>query len=397
MNPNEFNRLQQQYAQGMQTATLLAASVFRYESEQKRLAQKEEAKAERRRKNAEAQRRRRERLRIQAVQSGDQSPSESDGSKNANSGKTSTRYACSSSSDSTCSPQAEKVDDAPATSSKKRKSSADNSTAALITPHKPQEDVLNTEQAESNVNNFDDDRDDEDNDMHCFDDDQIIFEEEDTNPKSATSTFPDQRNEGKVVEEEDMTSKPAEPSPPAARTSDDRCDEGKVGFVLIPLKDTADIPLIAKTTKYVYWPALIYSSFEAFESAFPLDKETRQLFATINREWPRHEAVDISLWSQQGIIPPIDNDNSSRTHSVKVAMLFGSEVPPSGTRSYPIYPRDITIVRGGQPHKSHIKFTAAKVNRLSESPGYANNSKFLEAVDMAKRYKFSKDTKYLSR
>lgn len=341
MNPNEFNTLQQQYAQGMQMATLLAASVFRYESEQKRLAQKEEAKAERRRKNAEAQRRRRERLRIQAVQSGGQSQSESDGSKNANSGKISTRCACSSCSDSTCSPQAAKADDASATSSKKRKQSADNSTAALITPHKPQEDALDTEQAESNDNNFADDDDDEDNDMYCFDDDQVIFEEEDTNPKCATSTCtsPDQRDEGMVVEEEDMASKPAESLRPTASTSDDRCDEGKVGFVLIPLKDTADIPLFAKTTKYVYWPALIYSSFEAFESAFPLDKETRQLFATINREWPRHEAVDISLWSQQGITPPIDNNNSSRTYSVKVAMLFGSEVPPSGTRSYPIYPR----------------------------------------------------------
>ena len=396
-NTLDITHQQALFAVDMQRA--FAAAVSAAQLEMKRRAEEERKKEEIRRKTRERVRKLRQRRREEAMASASRASSDDESvsgsspnsagscSKNAKSGKTSTSCACSSSTNSTCSPQAKKADTTTATSSKKRKLSADNPTAALITPHKPHEDTPDTEHAESNDNCFADD-DDDDIGMHCFDDDHVNVEEEDVTSKPAASLATSSSH----VKEQNMDSKPAASSPPIANETEVQSDEGKVGFVLIPLKDPADIPLFASTTQYVYWPALIYSSFEAFVSTFPVEKETRQLYAEIVGEWPRHEAGEIALWSQQGIITPNDNTKSRRTHPIKVAVLLGSEVPPSGTRSYPIHPKDITIVRGGQPHKSHIPFTAARVDRLSESPGYANYTKFLKAADMAKQYKFSKDT-----
>ena len=392
MPPNPFIQLQQQL---QVIASYQSAACAYVEDEERR-------KEERRRKNTEAQRRRRNRLKEAKRDCASNERAEDDAAslhqvqresgslpdanrKNNACGKTST--SCASTNTGSNSPATEAADTTTGTSSKKRKLSADNPTAALITPHKPHEDTPDTEHAESNDNCFADD-DDDDIGMHCFDDDHVNVEEEDVTSKPAASLATSSSH----VKEQNMDSKPAASSPPMPNETEVQSDEGKVGFVLIPLKDPADIPLFASTTQYVYWPALIYSSFEAFVSTFPVEKETRQLYAEIVGEWPRHEAGEIALWSQQGIIPPIDNTKASRTHPVKVAVLLGSEVPPSGTRSYPIHPKDITIVRGGQPHKSHIPFTAARVDRLSESPGYANYTKFLKAADMAKQYKFSKDT-----
>ena len=147
--------------------------------------------------------------------------------------------------------------------------------------------------------------------------------------------------------------------------------------------------------KYTYWPALIYSSYDAFESTFPLCQDTRQLLVTVARERMLHETNEIAIWTQRGIIPPISTTSESvgNSQTVKVAILLGSDIPPCGMRSYPVFPREISIVRGGVLQKPQMAF---KKNAFKNMPGYANNSKFQEAVDMAKQYKTTKDTKILA-
>lgn len=209
--------------------------------------------------------------------------------------------------------------------------------------------------------------------MHCFDDDHDVnIDEEDVTSKPAASS-PD--------------SKPSTASPQTTKKLDDQCDEGKVGFVLIPLKDPADIPLFASTTQYVYWPALIYSSFEDFESNFTIDKNTRQLYTEVARERSHHEANVINSWKLQGIVPSIVK-KSDKVQPVKVAILFGSEIPPCGMRSYPVFPKEIPIVRGGVLQKPQVAF---KKNAFKNMPGYLNNSKFQEAISMARKYKTARE------
>ena len=362
--------------------------------EQHRKAEEEREKEEERRKARERMRRLRKSRREEAMasasvasseesaSSGGQSQSESVsspdsagsvGSTNAN-GKTSTICAptCTGSSP----PATEAAGATTATSSKKRKLSAGNKKAALITPHKPHEDATYTEHADTNDNNFADD----DDDLPCFVDDDVNVEEGDMSQNPAASS-PD--------------SMPSAASPRTSKKFDDKSNEGKVGLVLIPVKGTNQIASFSTSTKYTYWPALIYSSYDAFESTFPLCQDTRQLLVTVARERMLHETNEIAMWTQRGIIPPIGTNSESvgNSQTVKVAILLGSDIPPCGMRSYPVFPREISIVRGGVLQKPQVAF---KKNAFKNMPGYANNSKFQEAVDMAKQYKTTKDTKILA-
>ena len=330
-----------------------------YETEQKRLADKERRRDKRRKETRERMRKLRKRRReekLNALQSG-------------------------------CSPKtASEANGILGGSSKKRKVSADNPAAALITPHKPQEDVPETEHAEDNGNHYDDGENIDDNDMHYFDDDDCDDMGVEVSDRTLGAS-PDQSDEGKIVEgnEKVNSTKPAASTTPTAKASDGQSSEGKVGLVLIPLKGAADyIASFTTSTKYMYWPALIYSSYEAFESAFPLDQNTRQAYATVNRERMLHETHEIAKWTQHGAVP------HDHPQPVQVAILFGSNVPPCGTRSYPIYPTDITIVRGSVPQMPQV---ALKTNGFKKISEYANNPEFQEAVQSAKKYKSNKDTK----
>ena len=328
-----------------------------YETEQKRLADEERRREKRRRETRERMRKLRKRRHEEKLNA-----LKSDSSAQA----------------------ATAADESPAGSSKKQTVSDDSPVAALITPHKPQEDVPETEHAESNGDNYDDDGDG-DNDMHCFDENECVdIEVEGTDQKLA-----DQSDEGNIVDEGVVNSiKPAASAastPPTAKASNDQSSERKVGLVLIPLKSAADqIASFTTSTKYMYWPALLYSSYEAFESTFPLDKNTRQLYATVSRERMLHETHEIALWAQHGIVPP------GSPQPIRVAILFGNDTPPCGTRSYPVYPKDITIFRGGVPQMPQVAFKPNGFKGISE---YANNSKFQEAVQSPKMYKATKDTK----
>lgn len=333
-----------------------------YETEQKRIADEERRREKRRRETRERMRKLRKRRReekLNALQSD-------------------------------CSPQAaSEADEAPVGSSKKRMVSADNPAAALITPHKPQEDVPETEHDESNGNHYDDDNVD-DNGVHCFDDDDSSdIGVEATDRKLCASL--DQRDEGKIVKkDEKVDSKPAASMPATTKASNDQSSEGKVGLVLIPLKGANEqVASFTTGTKYMYWPALIYSSYEAFESTFPLDQNTRQVYATISRERMLHETHEIAMWAQHGIIPP----GTCSPQPIRVAILFGGDVPPCGTRSYPIYPKDITIVRGGVPQMPQVSL---KTNGFKNISDYASNPKFQEAVQSAKAYRATKDTNMLA-
>ena len=268
-----------------------------------------------------------------------------------------------------------------------KRSSADASAvAALITPHKPQ-DVPGIENAESNGNFVDDDDDDDDNDMHCFDNNDCVDAGAEVTVRTI-GTSPGQGDNANAEEDEKVDSKPAASTPPTAKASADQGSEGTVGLVLIPLKGANEqIASFATSTKYMYWPALIYPSYEAFESTFPLDqnnRRSRQVYATVNRERMLHETHEIAMWTQHGIFTP------GNPQPVQVAILFGSDVPPCGTRSYPIYPKDITIIRGGVPQMPQVAF---KPNGFKDISEYANNPRFQEAVQLAKKYKTTKDTK----
>ena len=97
-----------------------------------------------------------------------------------------------------------------------------------------------------------------------------------------------------------------------------------------------------------------------------------------------HETHEIAMWTQHGIF------TTGNPQPVQVAILFGSDVPPCGTRSYPIYPKDITIIRGGVPQMPQVAFKPNGFKGISE---YANHPNFQEAVQLAKKYKTTKDTK----
>ena len=331
-----------------------------YETEQKRLADEERRREKKRSVTRESMRKLRKRRREEKEK------------------RNSLQSDCSSH-------EASDADGAPVGSSKKRKVSGGSSpAAALITPHKPQEDVPEIEHAESNDDHYDDSVDDDD--MHCFDDDDHA----DVRVEDRERTLgvpPGQSYDANVEEDEKLDSKPAASTPAtAAKVSDDQGSEGKVGLVLIPLKATNEqIASFVTGTKYMYWPAIIYSSYDSFESSFPLVPDTRQLYAAVNRERMLHETHEIATWAQHGIIP-LGND----AKPVQVAILFGSDVPPCGTRSFPIYPRDIAIIRGGVPQMPQVPFSKTKglKDMLSD---YAKNPKFQDAIQLAERYKATKD------
>ena len=91
----------------------------------------------------------------------------------------------------------------------------------------------------------------------------------------------------------------------------------------------------------------------------------------------------IGAWGQPGIPPPISEGHGP---PMKAAFLLGSEIPPSGTRSFPVYSQDVTMYAGGTPQKPSSAFTKKLRKNMRKVEPYSNDDRFLEALEIAERY-----------
>ena len=227
--------------------------------------------------------------------------------------------------------------------------SDDADAPALITPHKPEEDVSGVEnemQVDDGSNALEDDEDC----MHCHDDDSIV------------GNFICGSNE--VGLGSSSNSKPAALVAPK--------EEGQPCFVLIRNNFS---PEHHHSSPNVYWPALLYSSKDALHSTFSFRNNQDRLSVQVECQKNEH-ACGIGNYS---------------AGEVKVAILLGNDVPPCRTRSVPV---PVSHYFGAMPY--HCKYTKKKANGLRNWKGYADNNKFLEALDMLERFVVSKDSIILS-
>ena len=229
--------------------------------------------------------------------------------------------------------------------------SDDADAPALITPHKPEEDasgVENEKQSNDGSSVLDDDDDDC---MYCHDDDSIDEKSIDNNPSGVGL----------------HSSSNAKPAPLVAPK-----EEGQPCFVLISN--------IASTEQHhpspnLYWPALLYTSRDALQSNFSFQNNNDRLSVQVECGKNEH-ACGIGNYS---------------AGEVKVAILLGNDVPPCRTRSVPVpVSHDFGVM------SYHCVYTKKKANGLRNWKGYADNNKFLEALDMLERYVVSKDSTILS-
>lgn len=137
----------------------------------------------------------------------------------------------------------------------------------------------------------------------------------------------------------------------------------------------------------MYWPALVFSSPEALWSEFHFQhKHSQHAFVY---EWKFHKAL-VRSWKQHGLLA------ASGDASVKVAVLLGPDLPPSGTRCVPIL-RDVAEDSDAPltPY-SALKFPRKKRAGLRKWDGYSDDLVFQRAMDMAEQYIATKDAGVLA-
>ena len=228
--------------------------------------------------------------------------------------------------------------------------SDDAEAPALITPHKPEEDVSGLEN-EMQVDDGSNGVEDDDDCMHCHDDDSIVGNSiSGSNDVGLGST---------------SNTKPAAFVAPK--------EEGRPCFVLIRNNFSTE----QHPSSNLYWPALLYSSKDTLYSNFPFRNNQDRL------------SVQVECWKNEHACG-IGTGNYS-AGEVKVAILLGNDVPPCRTRSVPV---PVSRAFGTMPY--HCVYTKKKANGLRKWKGYADNNKFLEALDMLERYVVSKDSTNLS-
>ena len=160
-------------------------------------------------------------------------------------------------------------------------------------------------------------------------------------------------------------------------------EDGQLGFVLIPMNEALlKEDSHSQQVQRMYWPALLFKSSDALLRALP-SKSDQELFHT---EWKCHERFNISGWKRRGLVTRDDGP-------VEVALLLGSEIPPCGTRSFPIRLQDMPAVTGGELHKPYVVLGRKMRSGLKQFERYASNVRFLEALDLGEQYLKTKDVK----
>ena len=155
-------------------------------------------------------------------------------------------------------------------------------------------------------------------------------------------------------------------------------EKGQLGFVVIPLGITRDCHR-GSNAHQIFWPALLFPSSEALRRCLPSQHDVHMF----NTEWRDHQMKRIGAWGQPGIPPPISEGHGP---PMKAAFLLGSEIPPSGTRSFPVYSQDVTMYAGGTPQKPSSAFTKKLRKNMRKVEPYSNDDRFLEALEIAERY-----------
>ena len=148
-------------------------------------------------------------------------------------------------------------------------------------------------------------------------------------------------------------------------------EKGQLGFVAIPLRITRHCHRGSNVNAlHMFWPALLFPSSEALRRCLPSQSDVHMF----NTEWGDHQMKGIGAWAE-GFGPPM-----------KAAFLLGSEIPPSGTRSFPVYSQDVTMYAGGTPLKPSCAFAKKLGKSMRKVEPYSNDDQFLEALEIAERY-----------
>ena len=155
-------------------------------------------------------------------------------------------------------------------------------------------------------------------------------------------------------------------------------EKGQLGFVAIPLVITRHCHR-GSNAHHIFWPALLFPSSEALRRCLPSQSDVHMF----NTEWGDHQMKGIGAWARPGMPPPISEGFGP---PMKAAFLLGSEIPPSGTRSFPVYSQDVTMYAGGEPQKPSFAFTKKLRKNMRRLEPYSKDDQFLEALEIAERY-----------
>ena len=159
-------------------------------------------------------------------------------------------------------------------------------------------------------------------------------------------------------------------------------ETGRLGFVFIPR--VAD----RQSQHHMFWPALIFPSPGELRRRLPSPRDM-QMF---DMEWENHQMNQRGALGEQETSRHVDG-------AMKVAFLLGSEMPPSGTRSFPVYSQDVTVtsVQNGEPlsMKPHTSFAKKNREYIRNMELYSNHDRFLQALVIAERYRANRDMSLL--
>lgn len=157
-------------------------------------------------------------------------------------------------------------------------------------------------------------------------------------------------------------------------------ETGRLGFVFIPRV------VDRQSHHHMFWPALIFPSPGELRRRLPSPRDM-QMF---DMEWKNHQMKQRGALGEPETARPLDG-------TMKVAFLLGNEMPPSGTRSFPVYSQDVTSVQNGEPisMKPHTSFAKKNRNYIRNMELYSNHDRFLRALEIAEQYRAHRDMSLL--
>ena len=154
-------------------------------------------------------------------------------------------------------------------------------------------------------------------------------------------------------------------------------ETGRLGFVFIPR--VAD----RQSHHHMFWPALIFPSPGELRRRLPSSRDM-QMF---DMEWENHQMNQRGALGEPETARPLDG-------MMKVAFLLGNGVV---TRTFPVYSQNVTSVQNGEPisMKPHTSFAKKNRKYIRNMELYSNHDRFLQALEIAERYRANRDVSLL--